>query len=168
MVSSTDLREYYYSFSATPQRLIRNALKITAWPPQIREFRCYDPSLEKETKPLTFGLRTMAMGDKCAVEVAQTAHLSILVQLGLVDENNILCHDMAPPRSLTCVGIVIDDLVIFQRIASHLLPSESVDSLHSAQMLDSALDRYRDLGLLPHEGKTQKCQTSGEFWGCFF
>eukprot|EP00438_Fugacium_kawagutii_P000083 Skav218697 [mRNA] locus=scaffold1346:227635:232409:- [translate_table: standard] len=166
--SSTDLKEFYYSFAASPQRVVRNALKITAWASEIRGFKCYDPSLEHETKPISFGLRTMAMGDRCAVEVAQTAHLSILVQLGLCCEDNVICHDMSVPRSLTSLGVVIDDLVLFQRIASSVLSSSSPPPLESVEMLEAALARYRELGLLPHDGKTIRGETLGEFWGALF
>lgn len=98
-VSGTDLREFYYSFSVSHQRLVRNVLLAKAYPSQLVDFQCFDPSLLAENRPVFFGLRTLAMGDACAVELAQTAHVGILHQLGLYREDNMVCMNMALPRA---------------------------------------------------------------------
>ena len=47
---------------------------------------------------MTLGLRTLAMGDSMAVELAQTAHVGILVQFGMVDEASLLAMCLPPPQ----------------------------------------------------------------------
>ena len=64
---------------------MRNSLIGTFFASDIRDFRCYDRKFEG-AGPLLFGLKTLAMGDTCAVELAQTAPLGILAQSGLVDK----------------------------------------------------------------------------------
>ena len=166
-VSGTDLREFYYSFSVSHQRLVRNVLLAKAYPSQLVDFQCFDPSLLAENRPVFFGLRTLAMGDACAVELAQTAHVGILHQLGLYREDNMVCMNMALPRAPSMIGVVIDDLILLEKVAlSELggLPS----STQSASLLEDALSRYRDLGLIPHPGKTFYGEGSCEFWGSAF
>ena len=167
LTSGTDLREFYYSFRVGPQRVVRNALLISAWPDEIREFSCYCPSLEIETKPLHFSLATLGMGDTCAVEVAQTSHIGLLCQLGITDENVMLSMNLPIPRSPYACGVVIDDLVLFERVALAQCPVD-VEDLQSCRCLESALDRYKQVGLLPHEGKTFRAEENAEFWGALF
>lgn len=84
-VSGTDLRDFYYGFRVTHERMIRNALVGPLSPSLFKDFRCYRSELSG-CKRCYLSLNTLAMGDAQAVELAQTAHLGILVQLGLVDE----------------------------------------------------------------------------------
>ena len=164
ITSGTDLREFYYGFQVGHERLRRNSLLIRMDPRELRGFRCYDPSLEAEGRPVTLGLRTLAMGDSMAVELAQTAHLGILVQFGLVDESSLLAMCLPPPRCDLFSGVVIDDLILFELVAKESL-QDKLHDLDSPQLLRDALGRYRELGLIPHEGKTFYGETSSEFWG---
>ncbi len=166
-VSGTDLREFYYSFAVSHQRLIRNALLAKADPYQLLDFQCFDPSLLSEKRPVYFGLRTLAMGDSCAVELAQTAHVGILHQLGLYREDNMVCMNMALPRSPRMIGVVIDDLILLERVAIDEL-GELSSAAHSSSLLETALARYHELGLIPHPGKTFFAEGASEFWGAAF
>ena len=70
-------------------------------------------------------------------------------------------------EDLGMIGVVIDDLILLEKVAlSELggLPS----STQSASLLEDALSRYRDLGLIPHPGKTFYGEGSCEFWGSAF
>ena len=165
VVSGTDLREFYYSFLASEERVRRNALLGEVFAHQIRDFKCYHPDLEG-AGPLIFGLKTLAMGDSCAVELAQTAHLGVLVQLGLVSEGTLMAMNLPPPRSLSMLGVVIDDLILFETLAAS--SSIDKDSCKTGFALDEALSNYERLGLIPHPGKTFKLESSGEFWGSLF
>ena len=51
LTSGTDLREFYYGFRVSHERLRRNSLLIRMDPRQLRGFRCYDPSFESEGRP---------------------------------------------------------------------------------------------------------------------
>ena len=162
LLSGTDLREFYYSFSATPERVVRNSLIGTFFASDIRAFRCYDRKLEG-AGPLLFGLKTLAMGDTCAVELAQTAHLGILVQSGLVNKEELVGMTLPPPRSPSMLGVVIDDLVLFEIVAAGL--SAEDPSMQSGHKLDAALAKYTALGLIPYAGKTFRLEDEAEFWG---
>lgn len=167
VVSGTDLREFYYSFKASKQRLIRNSLLISAWPSEVREFSCYDSSFDSYRGKLYFALATLAMGDACAVEVAQTAHIGLLVQGNLLEPSELLSMNLAIPRGPTMTGVVIDDLVLFELISKDLL-SGDLNALSSVCRLDSALERYKSLGLIPHPDKTFKAKLTEDFWGSHF
>ena len=160
--SGTDLREFYYSFAVSEQRLRRNSLLISVKPEDLRGFRCYDPAFEQEGRPIYLGLRTLAMGDSMAVELAQTAHLGILIQLELLDEDTLLSMDLPAPRTSFFAGVVIDDLVLFEIVAKSAVgATPGIGSMK----LTTALDRYKQLGLMPHEGKTFHDCVDAEFWG---
>ena len=87
-----------------------------------------------------------------AVELAQTAHLGILIQLGLLSETNLLAMGLPPPRDNFFGGVVIDDLVLFEKVAKASLLS--IKDFYGSQQMAGALNRYKMLGLLPHERKT--------------
>ena len=108
LTSGTDLREFYYSFRATHSRLIRNSLLVTVWPWELQGFRCYNSSLAKETGKLYLGLKTLAMGDASAVELAQTAHIGLLSQVGLLSFSSLISMHLPAPREISMVGVVID------------------------------------------------------------
>ena len=166
LVSGTDLREFYYSFKISPERLARNSLLFQTHRDAIRDFHCYTSDLDSYNGAIYLGLQTLAMGDTCAVELAQTAHLGILYQLGLVSEKNLIAMNLSLPRNPCMLGIVIDDLIIFQKLIrsawSKDVPTEA------AQKMDEALARFESLGLTPHLGKTFFDDTEAEFWGSHF
>ena len=163
ITTGTDLREFYYSFQVGQERLRRNSLLIRVMPSDLVGFRCYNPEWETEGRPVVLGLRTLAMGDSMAVELAQTAHLGILIQLGLLNETNLLAMGLPPPRGNFFGGVVIDDVILFEKVAKASL--ESTTDFHSSQQMAEALNRYKMLGLLPHEGKTFYGSVDSEFWG---
>ena len=167
LTSGTDLREFYHSFSASHSRLVRNSLLVSAWSWEVRDFQCYDSSLDHFAGRVFFGLRTLAMGDTCAVELAQTAHIGILTQLGVLQESNMISMNAAIPRSPSLIGVVIDDLVFLERIGRSLLEQGQLDGLRSGDDLDSAIARYTELGLIPHPDKTFKYELQQEFWVAF-
>ena len=166
IVSGTDLREFYYSFACSEERVIRNALLVSVWGWQLKGFRCYDPSLEAETKPVFLGLQTLAMGDTQAVELAQTAHVGLLYQKGLLSPEALLSMNMPIPRNPLMLGVIIDDLIIFEKVARGSNMDFSGSS--SCQLLDQAVVEYTEVGLLPHPGKTFHGLTKAEFWGSLF
>lgn len=166
LTSGTDLREFYYSFRASHSRLIRNSLLISVWASELRGFQCYHPRLETLGSKVYLGLKTSAMGDSAAVELAQTAHVGLLSQIGLLDFSNLVSMQLPPPRSLSMVGVVIGDLILFEKVvmASYQLGGATL----TEPMLQMALERYTQAGLIPHPGKTFALKENEEFWGCFF
>ena len=143
ITTGTDLREFYYSFQVGQERLRRNSLLIRVMPSDLVGFRCYNPEWETEGRPVVLGLRTL--------------------QLGLLNQTNLLAMGLPPPRGNFFGGVVIDDLILFEKVAKASL--ESTIDFHSSQQMAEALNRYKMLGLLPHEGKTFYGSVDSEFWG---
>ena len=164
-VSGTDLRDFYYGFLINDERLARNSLVGPVDPKQFRGFKCHRPELE-DHQFCYLCLRTLAMGDAQAVELAQTAHLGLLVQAGLLDDKNLLTMDMSVPRERFLGGVVIDDLVFFEIFLADAQKRDVVSI--SRESLDSAIHEYQRVGLFPHPKKTFIEEPVGEFWGCQF
>ena len=167
LVSSTDLRDFYYSFHISSERLVRNSLVNSVWADGYADFKCYDPKVHQGRR-VFFSLNTLAMGDAQAVEIAQTAHLGILVQSGLINKNNLVSMDLAIPREKSFAGIVIDDLVVFEVMLKSVFHQSPVTSRAGRAFLEEALGEYKRVGLLPHPDKTFFEQADSEFWGCQF
>ena len=163
-VTGTDLREFYYSFLVTRERLARNSLMIKTDRHKLRGFNCLTPEFADYDGPIWLGLRTLAMGDSCAVEIAQTAHVGILFQMGLLREDNMVGMKQAIPRGPSMVGVVIDDLILFETV----LQSLPTDAEVGKPKMERALQRFSELGLIPHLGKTFFDTSEGEFWGSLF
>ena len=67
-----DLTDFYYTILVSESRATRNAIRQVFHSHQVSHFRSYKP--EFDGKPLLICLRTLAMGDNLAVEIAQQAH----------------------------------------------------------------------------------------------
>lgn len=167
LINSTDLRDFYYGFKISHERMVRNSLVGPVEVSDCRHFRCYRPELEKDGH-CYLSLNSLAMGDSQAVEIAQTAHLGLLVQKGLITESNLLTMNGSVPRSPTFAGIVIDDLVAFEVMLKSQFMEVNETPSAGSHFLGSALDSYNSVGLLPHPKKTFKDQLQSEFWGCQF
>lgn len=165
-VSGTDLREFYYTFCVTEGRMVRNSLLLKTTVDEISDFQCCGPELKDYKGVVYLCLRTLAMGDVCAVEIAQTAHLGILRQMGLATESNLLALPLAPPRGDFMLGVVIDDLIMFDILLKNQFQtsSQTVGSKH----MEAALEKFEGLGLVPHRGKTFYRELQSEFWGALF
>ena len=61
LVSSTDLRDFYYSFHISSERLVRNSLVNSVWADDYADFKCYDPKVHQGRR-VFFSLNTLAMG----------------------------------------------------------------------------------------------------------
>ena len=160
-ISSTDLRDYYYAFQIGKERLCRNSLIGPVKPSAIKGYRCYEKRFEKE-KLVYLALNSLAMGDTHAVELAQVAHLSLLLQAGILEGPQLLCMHLAVPRLPVMGGVVIDDFVLLEKC----LRGCSSGALASEATLRKALEVYEAAGLVPHPKKTFYGQSDGDFWGC--
>ena len=104
------------------------------------------------------------MGDTQAVEIAQTCHLGLCVQHQILNESSLLAMNLPPPRARTATGIVIDDFV------SMTIEARSPEEVKecptaSARLADQAFELYKKVKLIPHEEKSTRDCTRGEFWG---
>ena len=161
--SGTDLRDFYYSFVCSRQREIRNTLVGPLTPLEASKFRSFDPKQFCGETHVYASLKTLAMGDTCAVEIAQTAHVALLVQQGVITAENLLAMNMSCPRGPSMVGVVIDDLISLELVAKDVF--EKGDSLRGGEMVTGMLEHYTAAGLTPHEKKTFVNQLCGDYWG---
>lgn len=166
LVSGTDLREFYYTFVVNDQRLIRNSLLFLTEASKISGWNCCTEEVQAHPGKIWLGLRTLAMGDTCAVEIAQTAHVGILRQMGILQKENLLAMNLSPPRAPSFLGVVIDDLIAFEFVAREAW--QNGGGHKSSGVVSAAVERFKTLGLIPHEGKTFYDQPCSEFWGAAF
>ena len=160
--SGTDLRDFYYSFQIGHQRLVRNTLPHRMSVREARRFKCFDARLANEAYVYP-ALRSLAMGDTCAVELAQTSHVAWAVRAGLVEAATLMAMHLPIPRGPRMTGIVIDDLINLEIITREALLS--AEQCQSAQDVARMLEIYKKKGLIPHEKKTFFGQTVADFWG---
>lgn len=163
--SCTDLRDFYYGFKVNYQRLRRNTLVGPIPFKKLTTLQCAKGMKLDDDHICFLSLRSLAMGDSHAVELAQTSHLGILIQSGLLTAERFVSMNLAIPRSPQMVGVIIDDLVLFERMLRQDFVGPAVESWGSKSMRE-ALARYEELGLIPHLGKTYVDQSVAEVWGC--
>ena len=161
--STNDIRDFYHLFRVGEQRACRNALVGTVSPGEVKHFKSFRDSFRGEAK-LYAGLSCLAMGDTQAVEIAQTCHVGLLFQSGLLHEQNMLCMGVPAPREQTCTGVVIDDHVCLS-IERRGPDSVKFAPTDGAILADTAQEIYKGVNLIPHEAKAVRDSLHGEFWG---
>ncbi|CAE7367340.1 unnamed protein product [Symbiodinium sp. CCMP2592] len=110
------------------------------------------------------GLSCLAMGDTQAVELAQTCHLGLCLQHGIVSQDNLLGMKLPVPRSKTGCGLVIDDFVSYS-IESRSPFEVGQSGTAGAQLADAAHAAYSQVKLIPHEEKAVRDCLRCEMWG---
>ena len=126
LFAGTDLRDCFYQFQTTEQRAVRNLLVgdlSVAEAQKVFGFDCA-PWAAHDGR-VRCGLCSLAMGDSSACNFAQSSHLGVLLQAAALFPRELLVHASSPPRGLLSVGLVIDDLIIIERV----LASELQDFL---------------------------------------
>ena len=95
--SGNDLRDFYYFFKASDSRSRRNVLVSPFHPKQLCHLGAFRQRLLK-SKVIYGALATLAMGDTQAVELAESCHLGLSLQRGIVNRNNLLSLTRPYPR----------------------------------------------------------------------
>lgn len=113
--NADDLSDFYYTFLVSQQRAKRNAFKMIFKGHQLSHLKCYCPELHDQD--VLVCLKTLAMGDNLAVEIAQQAHCNVIRQLcgGMVPEET-LRYRHPVPRSQFIEMLAIDDHVGIQKL----------------------------------------------------
>lgn len=158
-----DLREFYHSFKVTGQRLRRNALECRVRPWEVRHLGCFESWMEAEDY-LYPSLATMAMGDCNAVSYGQASHLGVILQSGAFSLSDFITLTGRPSRRGVTAGLMIDDLVILQRVRRGCPPSPTEASLAISVIREA----YERAALPRHEGKAVFGEKEGTFWGLQF
>lgn len=92
-----DLSDFYYTFRVPEKRALRNIFRLELHWTDISHLKCAHESLKH--KKVAVALRTLAMGDSLAVEIAQQAHSNILKQLcGAMIHEETLKYRSPVPR----------------------------------------------------------------------
>ena len=159
VTSGNDLKDFYYFFKSTSSRSRRNVLVGAIDPRELSHLRALKPEHHRED--CVFGaLKTLAMGDCQAVELAQSCHLGLAVSAGIVQEEGLVSLMKPPPRVATTVGLVIDDFVtLSRRTRGAEGPSEG------AEKADEMLESYEKVGLMPNREKSFRDEIKSSFWG---
>ena len=110
-----------YLFQVTEQRLTKNLLQGALTTEECQEgFGRSCAEFAEEDGAVRVALATLAMGDNAAVEFAQGAHLGVLYRHGVVSADELLVPNFPPPRGLLSIGVVLDDLVILEKVTRAL------------------------------------------------
>ena len=133
-------------------------------PREASSLQAFRPALWNADK-IYVGLNCLAMGDTQAVEIAQTCHVGLCAQEGIIDEQNLVAMNLAPPRGKTGCGIVIDDCVPYSidaRDPAHVASSPTAAS----KLADQAERAYKRENLIPHTDKAERDSLHAQVWGC--
>ena len=160
-----DLKDYFYQFVVNAERVSRNVL-------------CGDLSIDEAkyvfgadfswpSPRVAIGLSSLAMGDTCAVEYAQCSHISLMLHKGVAAIPELLSLHGAVPRGLLQVGIIVDDLVLLERVLLAEFESGLGEGCRyeSGERLKRARKGYADVGLLNNPKKAFEAEPCVSFWG---
>lgn len=163
--NADDLTDFYYTFIVSQKRAARNAFKFVFQGKQLSHFRCYRPELANHEVLLC--LKTLAMGDNLAVEVAQQAHCNVLRSLcgGMVPEET-LRYRHPVPRSDFVELLAIDDHIGLQKVPIRDFPKKP--KLRDTEVFTASEVAYKKVGLVQHEKKRKRNETSGVLLGADF
>eukprot|EP00438_Fugacium_kawagutii_P006451 Skav204515 [mRNA] locus=scaffold3201:99100:106360:+ [translate_table: standard] len=159
-ISGNDLKDFYYFFRATPSRSRRNVLVGEIPTSEIAHLHCVKEEHLKH-KYLYGSLNTLAMGDSQAVEVAQTCHMGLAIQSGIINKENLLSMHLPIPRTPTMSGVVIDDFVSLSRLDSREVGCGSA----GAAVTEKMQNKYLDVKLKPNVDKGFRDEDKASFWG---
>ena len=164
VASGEDLKDYFYQFVTTAERTRRNILSDPLNEEQAEQV--FGKQLDWEEFPMYVGLSTMAMGDTNSCEFAQCAHVSICRRAGVFYDHELLSLRGSVPRGLLSVGIIIDDLVVLEKVLrGHFEAVTPRDILESERRLERAVAGYKLAGLETNAKKEFKCELQSRFWG---
>lgn len=163
--NADDLSDYYYTFVVSSKRSKRNAIRMEFAAHEISHLQCYRESLGPG--PFAICLKTLAMGDNLAVEIAQSAHTNVLRQLaGSMLFHETLRYRHPCPRTDFVELLAIDDHIGIQKLPISDFPKNPV--LRDSEVFKAAEWAYKHVGLIQHERKRKRNQTQGILLGADF
>lgn len=114
-VAGEDLRDFYYYFVVSQERSCRNSLAITLTKQEASQFKAFHKLSDKSFDRFVPSLRTMAMGDKNAVEYGQQSHAQLCLATGL-RLTDLLTLRGSMPRQAWAAGVLIDDFIVVEKV----------------------------------------------------
>ena len=112
--SGLDLKDFFYQFLVSDQRVLRNALAGSITFAEAKEV--FGEDFDGEGPNVRVALATLAMGDLLACEFSQSAHLSLCLKYGVMQPGELLTIRTPVPRSSVIAGVIIDDLIVMERL----------------------------------------------------
>ena len=160
-----DLSDFYYTFRVPEKRALRNIFRLELHWTDIAHLKYAHESLKH--KKVAVALRTLAMGDSLAVEIAQQAHSNILKQLcGAMIHEETLKYRSPVPRGDFIELLAIDDHVGIQRLKRSDLGCQPW--LRDNDVFSASQVAYSKVGLIQQEKKRKRDQTKGVILGADF
>ena len=161
--SGLDLKDFFYQFVVGGQRIIRNTLAGTVTPAEASYI--FGTKFSEEEGEVRVALATLAMGDLLACEFSQSAHLALCLRCGVLQPSELLTLRTPVPRGKVITGVIIDDLVVMER----LLKSTAADRTHDVEgacpRIKAAIDGYERNKLEANIKKSFFNETTCRFWG---
>lgn len=145
-MSGEDVQDYFYQFKISASRKKRNSLVGVLSQAELEEVFGRKMSFDG---PGFVSLATMAMGDLCACEFAQGSHLSVLFDSDQLRVEELIMMHCPIPRSSLMIGVVIDDLVLLEKV---LIGGEPGGS-EASKRLGPIKQTYERVGLPINEKK---------------
>ena len=167
LASGEDIKDFFYSFKIGAERVVRNALNMTVLPEQVCHLVCFSDALSKE-RLLVPCLSTMAMGDSQAVSVGQTSHLGVVLQSGALTLSQILLQSAPVPRDKCIFGLILDDLIVLERVVRSKFLAGDLESCSSQAIMQKVREGYVKANLPRHPDKGFELQPRADFWGISF
>ena len=159
-MSGRDIRDFFYQFKVGAQRARRNVLSGLLSCKDL-EFIFGRPFAE----PGYVALNTMAMGDCNACEFAQGSHLQLVLECeGAKPEEVIMMHQPFP-RGLLSVGVIIDDLVCFEKVLTADIERVRAEGSELDKRMKVIMAKYEDVGLPTNPKKAFDNAVLSSFWG---
>lgn len=163
--SADDLTDFYYTFQVGEKRATRNAFRMRFKSSELSHLQCYDSSLDGQD--ILVCLKTLAMGDSLAVEIAQQSHGNVLRHLcGALLEKETLRYRHPIPRSDTIEMLAVDDHICVQKL--RIDEYEHHPRMRDTFIFEASQEAYKRVGLIQHEKKRKRNQTSGVLLGADF
>ena len=123
----------------------------------MKGLRAY-PATASDSSRLVAALKTMAMGDTNACEIAQESHLALAYESGLLQPETFLSPAALAPRGAMATGIIIDDCLTVCKEKAPLGPTGRRLPLPNQPIVASCQQAIRQL----HDGYTKHRLTRHE------
>ena len=159
LMSGDDLSNFFYTFKASPERVTRNFLSWKIPVSAVKHMKSFPSHLLEE--PFVYAcLATLAMGDSAACEYAQASHVSLGLQAcAFLPDQLLTIHGRVPRDKFFC-GIIIDDLILLQKVARGAVEGDRLNTARAAMH-----KIYASVGLEAHPSKGFSNSSSASFWG---
>lgn len=163
--NADDLTDFYYTFKVSAQRAQRNAIRCLFDAADLKHLKTFHSDLGEG--PFLVCLRSLAMGDSLAVEIAQQSHTRVLQTLcGSMLKHESLRYRHPVPRGDFVELLAIDDHVGIQKVSWDELKNNVPK--RDTEVFKNAETAYKKVGLIQHERKRKRNCTSGTILGADF